>query len=143
MASSSISVRLPRSPVWSQAFNLQQEEKLQQSSGNARRLAEGIKEKCTHIVEMEKHVQRMEEVRPPRIANENVPSQHCKMLVFESLDFPHGKSVQLSHSGSIRGGQAGQTPADAEGGWCRGLLVNSACGAPEGAAKPLLLTFLM
>ncbi|XP_075345173.1 coiled-coil domain-containing protein 68 isoform X1 [Mycteria americana] len=44
-----------------QAYNLQQEEKLQQSSENASRLAEGIREKCTRIAEMEKRVQRMEE----------------------------------------------------------------------------------
>ncbi|XP_074022860.1 coiled-coil domain-containing protein 68-like [Numenius arquata] len=44
-----------------QAYNLQQEEKLQQSSEDASRLAEGIREKCTRIAEMEQRVQRMEE----------------------------------------------------------------------------------
>ncbi|KAM6036717.1 coiled-coil domain-containing protein 68 isoform 2-T2 [Theristicus caerulescens] len=44
-----------------QAHNLQQEEKLQQSSENASRLAESIRDKCTRIAEMEKRVQRMEE----------------------------------------------------------------------------------
>ncbi|XP_009635710.2 coiled-coil domain-containing protein 68 [Egretta garzetta] len=44
-----------------EAYNLQEEEKLQQSSENASRLAEGIREKCTRIAEMEKRVQRMEE----------------------------------------------------------------------------------
>ncbi|XP_055555397.1 coiled-coil domain-containing protein 68 [Falco cherrug] len=44
-----------------QAYNLQQEEKLQQSSETTSRLAEGIKEKWTHIAELERHVQRMEE----------------------------------------------------------------------------------
>lgn len=68
---------------------------------------------------MEKRVQRMEEVRPPLTATENVPRQHRKMLFLKSLDFPHGELVQVSRSGSVRGGQAGQTPADAEGGWRR------------------------
>ncbi|XP_063177363.1 coiled-coil domain-containing protein 68 isoform X1 [Chroicocephalus ridibundus] len=44
-----------------QAYNLQQEEKLRQSSEDANRLAEGLREKCTRIEEMEKRVQRMEE----------------------------------------------------------------------------------
>ncbi|KAM6226662.1 coiled-coil domain-containing protein 68 isoform 4-T6 [Spheniscus humboldti] len=44
-----------------QAFNLQQEEKLRQSSENGSRLAEEVREKCTRIAEMEKRVQRMEE----------------------------------------------------------------------------------
>ncbi|XP_009865278.1 PREDICTED: coiled-coil domain-containing protein 68 [Apaloderma vittatum] len=44
-----------------QAFNLEQEEKLRQSSENAGRLAEGIEEKRTRIAEMEKRVRRMEE----------------------------------------------------------------------------------
>ncbi|NXI98345.1 CCD68 protein, partial [Psophia crepitans] len=44
-----------------QAYNLHQEATLQQSSDNASRIAEGIKEKCTRIAEMERRVQRMEE----------------------------------------------------------------------------------
>uniref|UniRef100_A0A8C8AMV4 Coiled-coil domain containing 68 n=1 Tax=Otus sunia TaxID=257818 RepID=A0A8C8AMV4_9STRI len=44
-----------------QAYNLQEEEKLQESTENISRLAEGIEEKCTCIAEMEKRVQRMEE----------------------------------------------------------------------------------
>ncbi|XP_049650244.1 coiled-coil domain-containing protein 68 isoform X1 [Accipiter gentilis] len=44
-----------------QTYHLQQEEKLQQSSKTTSRLAEGIREKCTCIAEMEKRVQRMEE----------------------------------------------------------------------------------
>ncbi|KAM8793552.1 coiled-coil domain-containing protein 68 [Eudromia elegans] len=44
-----------------QAYNLEQEQKLQQSTENANRLAEGITERCTQISEMEKRVQRMEE----------------------------------------------------------------------------------
>ncbi|XP_076218799.1 coiled-coil domain-containing protein 68-like isoform X2 [Aptenodytes patagonicus] len=44
-----------------QAFNLQQEEKLQQSSENGSHLAEDVRGKCTRIAEMEKRVQRMEE----------------------------------------------------------------------------------
>ncbi|KFV42639.1 Coiled-coil domain-containing protein 68, partial [Gavia stellata] len=44
-----------------QACNLQQEEKLQESAENTSCLAEGIREKCTRIAEMEKRVQRMEE----------------------------------------------------------------------------------
>ncbi|KAM9250443.1 coiled-coil domain-containing protein 68 [Cariama cristata] len=44
-----------------QAYNLQQEEKLQQSSENASRLAESIEEKCTRVAEMEARLQRMEE----------------------------------------------------------------------------------
>ncbi|CAM9104414.1 unnamed protein product [Bubo scandiacus] len=44
-----------------QACNLQEEEKLQESTENVSRLAEGIREKCTRIAEMEKRVQRMEE----------------------------------------------------------------------------------
>ncbi|XP_050769395.1 coiled-coil domain-containing protein 68 isoform X1 [Gymnogyps californianus] len=44
-----------------QAYNLQQAEKLRQSSENASRLAEGIREKCTRLAEMETRVQRMEE----------------------------------------------------------------------------------
>ncbi|KAM8792954.1 coiled-coil domain-containing protein 68-like [Eudromia elegans] len=43
------------------AYNLEQEQKLQQSTENANRLAEGITERCTQISEMEKRVQRMEE----------------------------------------------------------------------------------
>nr|XP_013801197.1 PREDICTED: coiled-coil domain-containing protein 68 isoform X1 [Apteryx mantelli mantelli] len=44
-----------------QAYNLEQERKLQQNTEKANRLAEGITEKCTQITEMEKRVQRMEE----------------------------------------------------------------------------------
>ncbi|XP_009982504.1 PREDICTED: coiled-coil domain-containing protein 68 [Tauraco erythrolophus] len=44
-----------------QVYNLQQEAKLQQSSEDASRLAESIKEKCARVAEMEKRVQRMEE----------------------------------------------------------------------------------
>ncbi|XP_010075983.1 PREDICTED: coiled-coil domain-containing protein 68 [Pterocles gutturalis] len=44
-----------------QAYNLQQEEKLRQSSEDTSRLAEGFREKCTRIAEMERRVQRMEE----------------------------------------------------------------------------------
>uniref|UniRef100_A0A8C3J488 Coiled-coil domain containing 68 n=1 Tax=Calidris pygmaea TaxID=425635 RepID=A0A8C3J488_9CHAR len=44
-----------------QAYNLQQEEKLRQSSEDANHLAEGIREKCTRITEMEQRLQRMEE----------------------------------------------------------------------------------
>ncbi|XP_054665734.1 coiled-coil domain-containing protein 68 isoform X1 [Grus americana] len=44
-----------------QAYNLRQEAKLQQSSANAGRLAEGIGEKRTRIAEMERRVRRMEE----------------------------------------------------------------------------------
>ncbi|XP_010204587.2 coiled-coil domain-containing protein 68 [Colius striatus] len=44
-----------------QAHNLQQEEKLQQSSENSSHLAEGMREKCARIAEMERRVQRMEE----------------------------------------------------------------------------------
>ncbi|XP_010167725.2 coiled-coil domain-containing protein 68, partial [Antrostomus carolinensis] len=44
-----------------QAYNLQQEEKLQESEENTNHLAEGIREKCSRIAEMEKRVQRMEE----------------------------------------------------------------------------------
>ncbi|XP_052634956.1 coiled-coil domain-containing protein 68 isoform X1 [Harpia harpyja] len=44
-----------------QTYHLQKEEKLQQSSKTTSRLAEGIREKCTRIAEMEKRVQRMEE----------------------------------------------------------------------------------
>ncbi|KAM6109072.1 coiled-coil domain-containing protein 68 [Phoenicopterus ruber ruber] len=44
-----------------QAYNLRQEEKLQQSSENTNCLAESISEKRTRIAEMEKRVQRMEE----------------------------------------------------------------------------------
>ncbi|XP_009584986.1 PREDICTED: coiled-coil domain-containing protein 68 [Fulmarus glacialis] len=59
-----------------QAYRLQQEEKLQQSSEHASRLAEGIGEKCTRIAEMEKRLQRMEEknatvsIRNPGQAND-------------------------------------------------------------------------
>ncbi|XP_055648594.1 coiled-coil domain-containing protein 68 [Falco peregrinus] len=44
-----------------QAYNLQEEEKLQQSSETTSCLAEGVKEKWTHIAELERCVQRMEE----------------------------------------------------------------------------------
>ncbi|XP_075596340.1 coiled-coil domain-containing protein 68 isoform X1 [Balearica regulorum gibbericeps] len=44
-----------------QAYNLQQEAKLQQSSANAGRLAESIGEKRTRVAEMERRVRRMEE----------------------------------------------------------------------------------
>ncbi|XP_074667209.1 coiled-coil domain-containing protein 68-like [Strix aluco] len=44
-----------------QAYNLQEEERLQESTENISHLAEGIREKCTRIAEMEKRVQRMEE----------------------------------------------------------------------------------
>ncbi|KAM6392050.1 coiled-coil domain-containing protein 68 [Rhynochetos jubatus] len=44
-----------------QAYNLQQEKELQESTENTSHLTEGIREKCTRIAEMEKRVQRMEE----------------------------------------------------------------------------------
>ncbi|XP_068280571.1 coiled-coil domain-containing protein 68 [Nyctibius grandis] len=44
-----------------QVYNLQQEEKLQERAANTSRLAEGVRERCTRIAEMETRVQRMEE----------------------------------------------------------------------------------
>ncbi|XP_010191539.1 PREDICTED: coiled-coil domain-containing protein 68, partial [Mesitornis unicolor] len=44
-----------------QVYNLQQEEELRQRSENAARLAEGVRERCGRIAEMERRVQRMEE----------------------------------------------------------------------------------
>ncbi|XP_051498666.1 coiled-coil domain-containing protein 68 [Apus apus] len=44
-----------------QAYNLQQEEKLQESMGNTSHLTQGLQERAACIAEMEKRVQRMEE----------------------------------------------------------------------------------
>ncbi|KAM6363539.1 coiled-coil domain-containing protein 68 isoform 2-T2 [Pluvialis apricaria] len=69
-----------------QAYNLQQEEKLQQSSENAGRLAEGIREKCTRIAEMEKRVQRMEEEKKTLIEKKTSLEKMLQQMMSRNED---------------------------------------------------------
>ncbi|XP_075583296.1 coiled-coil domain-containing protein 68 [Pelecanus crispus] len=69
-----------------QAYNLQQEEKLQQSAEDVTRLAEGVREKCTRIAEMEKRVQRMEEEKKTLIEKKMALEKMLQQMMSRTED---------------------------------------------------------
>ncbi|XP_064295687.1 coiled-coil domain-containing protein 68 [Phalacrocorax carbo] len=69
-----------------QAYNLQQEEKLQQSSENAGRLAESMREKCTRMAEMEQRVRRMEEEKKTLIEKKKSSEKMLQQMMSRDED---------------------------------------------------------
>ncbi|XP_042660687.1 coiled-coil domain-containing protein 68 isoform X2 [Tyto alba] len=69
-----------------QASKLHEEEKLQQSSENASLLAEGVREKCARIAELENRVQRMEEEKKILIEKKTSFEKMLQQMVSRNED---------------------------------------------------------
>ncbi|XP_025974600.2 coiled-coil domain-containing protein 68-like [Dromaius novaehollandiae] len=81
-----------------QAYHLEQEQKLQQNTEQASRLAEGITEKCTQITEMERRVQRMEEEKKTLMERKLSLEQMLLQMMSKNKDSKRCLALQMEIS---------------------------------------------